>query len=106
MNPDDPLLSILVCPLDKGPLRLVMPGADAVAVAVPAGDASGGGSGDALYNPRLRRLYPIVDGVPQLLPASGAPVSDKEHKRLTRQSGADPVPAADPPRAGAEGDRP
>ncbi|MER5768159.1 Trm112 family protein [Streptomyces sp. NPDC001985] len=81
MNPDDPLLRILVCPLDKGPLRLVRSGA---APAADPADPSGYGSGDALYNPRLRRLYPIVDGVPRLLPASGAPVSDEEHERLTR----------------------
>nr|WP_324605569.1 Trm112 family protein [Streptomyces niger] len=37
---------------------------------------------DALYNPRLRRRYPIVDGVPQLLPASGEQVSAEEHERL------------------------
>ncbi|MEW1546986.1 Trm112 family protein [Streptomyces tsukubensis] len=74
MNADDPLLAILVCPLDKGPLHLVS------SATVPAG-----GSGDALYNPRLRRLYPIVNRVPQLRPASGEQVSDEEHERLTRQ---------------------
>ncbi|MER7048608.1 Trm112 family protein [Streptomyces jumonjinensis] len=100
MNPDDPLLGILVCPLDKGPLRLVLSGTDSDAARAPAGDASGGGSGDALYNPRLRRLYPIVNGVPHVRPASGAPVSDEEHERLTRQGGADPGPAADAPGAG------
>ncbi|MER5969486.1 Trm112 family protein [Streptomyces sp. NPDC001922] len=68
MTPDDPLLDILVCPLDKGPLTLV--------------DA-----GEALYNPRLRRRYPVLDGIPQLLPSSGEPVPDEEHARLTRRSG-------------------
>lgn len=63
MNPDDPLLKILVCPLDKGPLTLL-----------PAGEA--------LYNPRLRRLYPVVDGIPQLLPSSGVQVTADEHARL------------------------
>ncbi|PRH78088.1 hypothetical protein C6N75_16805 [Streptomyces solincola] len=53
MSPDDPLLALLVCPLDKGPLTL-LPG------------------GDALVNPRLRLRYPIIDGIPQLLPSSGA----------------------------------
>ncbi|MFD3534618.1 Trm112 family protein [Streptomyces sp. NPDC058664] len=59
MKPDSPLLKILACPLDKGPLIL---------------DETGG----ALYNPRLRRLYPIVDGVPQLLPSSGVPAVVEE----------------------------
>ncbi|MFI6421009.1 Trm112 family protein [Streptomyces sp. NPDC050842] len=54
MKPDSPLLKILACPLDKGPLIL---------------DELRG----ALYNPRLRRRYPIVDGIPQLLPSSGEP---------------------------------
>ncbi|MEU2506474.1 Trm112 family protein [Streptomyces sp. NPDC007863] len=46
------MLRILACPLDKGPLTLT---ADR----------------DALHNPRLRLRYPIVDGIPQLLPSSG-----------------------------------
>ncbi|MYS84026.1 Trm112 family protein [Embleya scabrispora] len=66
MEPDDPLLRILACPLDKGPLTLLLPE-------------------DALYNPRLRRRYPIVDGIPQLLPSSGVRVSDEEHTRLIRR---------------------
>ncbi|MET7304094.1 Trm112 family protein [Embleya sp. NPDC005575] len=66
MQPDDPLLRILACPLDKEPLALLLPE-------------------DSLYNPRLRRRYPIVDGIPQLLPSSGVRVSDEEHARLTRR---------------------
>ncbi|EFL26392.1 conserved hypothetical protein [Streptomyces himastatinicus ATCC 53653] len=66
MTPDDPILKILACPLDKGPLTLLLPE-------------------DALYNPRLRRRYPIVDGVPQLLPSSGERVPDEEHERLTKR---------------------
>jgi uncharacterized protein YbaR (Trm112 family) len=69
MKPDDPLLRILACPLDKGPLHLVVPK-----------DAS-----EALYNPRLHRRYPIVDGIPQLLPASGEQVSDDEHEELLKR---------------------
>ncbi|MDK1473930.1 Trm112 family protein [Streptomyces sp. 549] len=68
MSPDDPLLTILACPLDKGPLTLL-------------------DDGDALYNPRLRRRYPIVDGIPQLLPSSGEPVSDEEHARFSERAG-------------------
>ncbi|GAA1429219.1 hypothetical protein GCM10009601_43960 [Streptomyces thermospinosisporus] len=64
MKPDDPLLKILACPLDKGPLRLVP------------------GEREALYNPRLRRRYPILDGIPQLLPSSGEQLSEEEHEEL------------------------
>jgi uncharacterized protein len=71
MNPDDPLLRILACPLDKGPLHLLPPDG-------PAAD-------EALYNPRLHRRYPIVDGIPQLLPSSGEQVSDNEHEALLRR---------------------
>ncbi|MDI3408273.1 Trm112 family protein [Streptomyces cavernicola] len=63
MTPDDPLLKILACPLDKGPLHLLVPE-------------------EALYNPRLRRRYPLIDGIPQLLPSSGEQVADEEHERL------------------------
>nr|WP_234338394.1 Trm112 family protein [Streptomyces sp. NRRL F-5727] len=59
---DATLLRILACPLDKGPLTL------------PADQ-------DALYNPRLRLRYPIVDGIPQLLPSSGQRVSPEAHER-------------------------
>ncbi|GGX43449.1 Trm112 family protein [Streptomyces chryseus] len=67
MKPDNPLLKILACPLDKGPLIL---------------DETGG----SLYNPRLQRRYPIIDGIPQLLPSSGEPVVEpavvEEHDTL------------------------
>ncbi|MFJ2769757.1 Trm112 family protein [Streptomyces sp. NPDC087300] len=76
MNPDDPLLKILACPLDKGPLHLLSP-ADPLG-AEPVLE-------EALYNPRLRRRYPIVDGVPQLLPSSGEQVPEDEHERLLKR---------------------
>lgn len=66
MSPDDPILKILACPLDKGPLTLLQPE-------------------EVLYNPRLRRRYPILDGVPQLLPASGEQVSEEEHEQLLKR---------------------
>jgi uncharacterized protein YbaR (Trm112 family) len=72
MNPDDPLLEILACPLDKGPLHLVP----------PDGSAS---ADEALYNPRLHRRYPVLDGIPQLLPSSGEQVSDDEHEELLKR---------------------
>ncbi|AWW39734.1 hypothetical protein ADL00_13095 [Streptomyces sp. AS58] len=72
MTPDDPLLRILACPLDKGPLHLLPPD-ESVA------------SAEILYNPRLRRRYPIVDGIPQLLPSSGEQVSEDEHEELLKR---------------------
>ncbi|MFF4131084.1 Trm112 family protein [Streptomyces mirabilis] len=80
MNPDDPLLKILACPLDKGPLHLLPLGAD------EAPDSGAEPSaGEALYNPRLRRRYPIVDGIPQLLPSSGEQVTEDEHEELLKR---------------------
>jgi uncharacterized protein YbaR (Trm112 family) len=83
VKPDDPLLRILACPLDKGPLHLLAPGAD---------------GGEALYNPRLRRRYPITDGIPQLLPSSGEQVSEEEHgELLARLPGARPGAPSEAP---------
>jgi uncharacterized protein len=62
---DDSLLSILVCPADRGPLVLV--------------DL---GNGELLYNPRLRRAYRIEDGIPVLLIDEARDVDDDEHARL------------------------
>ncbi|TQK50504.1 uncharacterized protein YbaR (Trm112 family) [Streptomyces sp. SLBN-118] len=68
MKPDDPLLRIIACPIDKGRLTLLLPE-------------------EVLYNPRLQRRYPIVDGIPQLLPSSGTRVPDEEHERILRRIG-------------------
>ncbi|ARX83244.1 Trm112 family protein [Streptomyces alboflavus] len=81
MNPDDPLLKILACPLDKGPLVLLAPEADLPADPAPEPVPL---PEQALYNPRLHRRYPIVDGIPQLLPSSGEQVSEDEHERLLK----------------------
>ncbi|OBH75614.1 protein YcaR in KDO2-Lipid A biosynthesis cluster [Mycobacterium scrofulaceum] len=59
---DDSLLSILVCPADRGPLLLV--------------------DDKLLYNPRLRRAYRIEDGIPVLLVDEARDVDDDEHARL------------------------
>lgn len=60
---DEKLLSILVCPQDRGPLLLV-------------GD-------DRLYNPRLRRVYRIEDGIPVLLVDEAITIDDDaEHQKL------------------------
>lgn len=62
---DETLLSILVCPADRGPLVLV-----------------GKEDEELLYNPRLRRAYRIEDGIPVLLVDEAIQVSDDEHARL------------------------
>ena len=58
---DENLLSILVCPADRGPLMY---------------------TADLLYNPRLRRAYRIDDGIPVLLVDEARDVDDAEHARL------------------------
>lgn len=64
---DDKLLSILVCPEDRGPLLLV-------------GD-------EYLYNPRLRRAYRIDDGIPVLLIDEGVAISEEsEHQRMLKRA--------------------
>ncbi len=63
---DESLLSILVCPADRGPLVLAE-----------------GAHGQVLYNPRLRRAYRIEDGIPVLLVDEARDVDDDdEHARL------------------------
>ncbi len=57
---DPTLLSILACPQDKGPLLLV--------------------GNEVLYNPRLRRAYPIEAGIPALLIDEARDVTDAEHE--------------------------
>ena len=59
---DETLLSILVCPADRGPLLLI--------------------DDQLLYNPRLRRAYRIEDGIPVLLIDEARDVDDDEHERL------------------------
>ena len=72
---DDSLLSILVCPADRGPLLLVSQESGA----------------ELLYNPRLRRAYRIDDGIPVLLIDEARDVDDDEHARLmARARPADP----------------
>ncbi len=70
---DDSLLSILVCPADRGPLMLVS-------------QEGGAGEGQLLYNPRLRRAYRIEDGIPVLLIDEARDVDDNEHARLMARS--------------------
>jgi uncharacterized protein len=56
---DETLLNLLACPQDKGPLLLV--------------------GQEILYNPRLRRAYPIEDGIPVLLIDEARDATDAEH---------------------------
>ncbi|MFH8565053.1 Trm112 family protein [Streptomyces sp. NPDC017988] len=79
MNPEDPLLKILACPLDKGPLHLLTPEESVTSQEAPLVPE------EALYNPRLRRRYPVVDGIPQLLPSSGEQVPEDEHEQLLKR---------------------
>lgn len=59
---DSTLLSILACPADKGPLLLV--------------------EDELLYNPRLRRAYPIENGIPVLLVDDARDVDETEHESI------------------------
>jgi uncharacterized protein YbaR (Trm112 family) len=64
---DEKLLSILVCPQDRGPLLLV--------------------DDEYLYNPRLRRAYRIEDGIPVLLIDEAVAITeDAEHQRMLERA--------------------
>jgi len=77
MSLDPLLLDVLACHVDKGPLLWF---ADE----------------EILYNPRLRKSYPVTDGVPVLLLEEGADVGDAEHDRLTAKAEKDAVRATGP----------
>ena len=62
---EDALLDILVCPIDKRGLLYF------------ADDA-------VLYNPRLRRLYRVEDGIPLMLANEAVAVPEEEHQRLVK----------------------
>ena len=62
---EDALVDILVCPIDKHGLLYF------------ADEA-------ALYNPRLRWLYRIEDGIPLMLANQAVAVAEQEHERLMR----------------------
>jgi uncharacterized protein YbaR (Trm112 family) len=69
---DPRLLEILACPEDKGPLLYFA-------------DES------ALYNPRLKRRYPIREGIPVMLIDEAESVDDTEHDRLIAKAEAEGV---------------
>jgi uncharacterized protein len=79
------LLDILVCPIDKRGLLYF------------AGDA-------VLYNPRLRRLYRIEDGIPLMLASQAMPVPEEEHRRLMKCARRGEVTAITAGQAGILGD--
>ena len=74
---DPLLLDVLACPVDKGPLLWF--------------EDEG-----ILYNPRLRKSYQVVDGVPVLLVEEGTDVGEAEHERLSAKSEQDGVRATGP----------
>lgn len=71
MSLDPQLIAILVCPTDKGALYPV------------GGSGTDGPTG--LYNPRLHRRYPVIDGIPNLLPDDAESVDDATHAALTAE---------------------
>jgi len=74
---DPLLLDVLACPVDKEPL-LWFP------------------DEEILYNPRLRKTYPVVDGVPVLLVDEASDVAEVEHERLTAKAEKEGVRATGP----------
>jgi uncharacterized protein len=67
---ENTLLQILVCPIDKRALLYFEDEA-------------------ILYNPRLRRVYRIENGIPMMLAQQARPVADEEHKRLVKRARCD-----------------
>jgi uncharacterized protein YbaR (Trm112 family) len=64
------LLAVLACPVDHGPLVWVE-------------------SEAILYNPRLRRAYRVVDGIPDLLVEDAEVVDEERHRALLAAAGLD-----------------
>jgi uncharacterized protein len=77
MSLDPLLLDVLACPVDKGPLLWFE-------------------DEDVLYNPRLKRSYAVVDGVPVLLVDEAVSVGDAEHERLMEKAETNQVRATGP----------
>ena len=77
MSLDPLLLDVLACPEDKGPLLWFE-------------------DDDVLYNPRLRKSYAVVDGVPVLLTDEAVVVGDSEHERLLAKAETNQVRATGP----------
>jgi len=69
---DPRLVEILACPEDKGPLLYF---ADE----------------QCLYNPRLKRRYPIREGIPVMLIDEAVSVDDDEDRRLVAKAEAEGI---------------
>ena len=69
MSLDPLLLNLLACPIDKQALLYLA-------------------EDDVLYNPRLRRLYRVRDGIPVMLADQGETVSEDQHRDLLRRAAA------------------
>ena len=69
---DPKLLEILACPDDKGPLLYLE-------------------DEDRLYNPRLKRSYPVRDGIPVMLIDEAEDVADDEHERIVAKADAEGI---------------
>ena len=67
MSLDKRLLEVLACPEDKGPLWYFE-------------------DEEILYNPRLRRVFLIDNGIPVLLIDESKQVTDDEHQRLASKN--------------------
>jgi uncharacterized protein len=74
MSLDPLLLNLLACPIDKQ--ALVYLAQDGI-----------------LYNPRLRRLYNVCDGIPVMLADQGETVTADQHRDLLRRAAASRAPA-------------
>jgi uncharacterized protein YbaR (Trm112 family) len=72
MTLDPRLLEILACPKDKGPLLYF---ADE----------------ETLYNPRLRLLYKIKDGIPVMLIDEAETLDDAEAARLESKAASEGI---------------
>ncbi|MCH1514834.1 MAG: Trm112 family protein [Acidimicrobiales bacterium] len=71
--PLDPmLLEILACPEDKGPLFYLE-------------------DENALYNPRLRRVYSVEDDIPIMLIDEAVEADENEHKRIIEKVESDGI---------------
>jgi uncharacterized protein YbaR (Trm112 family) len=61
------LIEMLACPEDKGPLLWFE-------------------DEDLLYNPRLKRVYKVVDSIPVMLIDESVQVDEAEHARLAAKA--------------------